>query len=144
MDYGTLDNWYGTLPPPIICNTATIDLSDLDYWYGNAPPIIGADAGASISASMSASLSSSESASASATTTITLEQEGFRFRRDDGDEATATWLEDQDANATILRNTNYRIRFVVNSLSGDAPSTQFKLQYKKTSDEVWLDVPSSE
>lgn len=103
-----------------------------------------ASATPSPSASASSTPSSSESASASTTTEINLEQEGFRFRNDDGDESNATWLGEQDAGATILRNTNYRIRFVVNALSGDAPSTQFKLQYKKVADEVWLDVPSSE
>lgn len=156
--------WYRILTEGISSGSATAAQSVSNYWVcgligisasatsasQSVTPSISASESSSLSPSASSSISQSfsssesQSPSASPSTTVNLEQEGFRFRKDDGDETTATWLGDQDANVNILRNTNYRVRFVVNALSGDAPSTQFKLQYKKTSDEVWLDMPSSE
>lgn len=63
----------------------------------------------------------------------TLEQEGFRFRNDDGSETTATWREAQDINITVPVSTNNRLRILVNA-TGDAPTTQFRLDYKKSTD----------
>jgi hypothetical protein len=45
---------------------------------------------------------------------IVTEQEGFRFRNDDGSESTATWKQNQDVNATIAVDQNFRLRFLIN------------------------------
>lgn len=56
----------------------------------------------------------------------TLEQEGFRFRNDDGSETTATWAGAQDANVTAPVGT-YRLRTIVNA-TGDVPASAFQLE----------------
>lgn len=43
-----------------------------------------------------------------------VEQEGFRWRDDDNNEASATWLESQDTDITRAKNTNTRLRVLVN------------------------------
>ncbi len=60
----------------------------------------------------------------------TLEQEGFRFRNDDGSEAAATWRQAQDVNDTIAKDTNIRLRVLVNA-TGDPASNQYQLEYRK-------------
>jgi hypothetical protein len=72
-------------------------------------------------------------------TTDSLDQEGFRFRNDDGDEASATWLDSQDANVTAPLDTNTRIRFVINGV-GDPAATQFQLEAKLSNDSDWFKV----
>ena len=42
-----------------------------------------------------------------------IEQEGFRFRNDDGSETTATWKANQDVNITLAANTAFRLRFLL-------------------------------
>ena len=69
----------------------------------------------------------------------TLNQEGFRFRNDDGDEASATWLEAQDTDVTAPMDTNTRIRFIVDGTL-DPASTQFQLEAKLSTDSVWWKV----
>jgi hypothetical protein len=49
---------------------------------------------------------------------MTLEQEGYRFRNDDGSESTATWLADQDTNITRRAGVNVRLRVITN-ITGD-------------------------
>lgn len=73
---------------------------------------------------------------------LNLEQEGFRFRDDNGSEAAATWLALQDIDITRAKETNTRLRIIVNA-TGNPDSKQFKIQYKKTSDAVWRDMPES-
>lgn len=72
---------------------------------------------------------------------LTLEQEGFRFRNDDGSETTATWLAGQDTAASIAAATAFRLRMLVNA-TGDPVSHGYKLQWKKASDGAlaWRDV----
>ena len=67
-----------------------------------------------------------------------LEQEGFRFRADDGSESGATWTT-QDTDITRLTNTNTRLRFLVNA-TGDPTSQQFQIEYKKSSEGTWQKV----
>jgi len=43
----------------------------------------------------------------------TIEQEGFRFRNDDGTEATATGKANQDVNITLAADTAFRLRFLL-------------------------------
>ena len=73
---------------------------------------------------------------------LNLEQEGFRFRADDDSESSATWLALQDVDITRAKETNTRLRILLNT-TGDQAAKQFKLQYKKTSDSVWRDMPES-
>ena len=68
-----------------------------------------------------------------------IEQEGFRFRNDDGSETTATWKANQDTNITAPKNVNTRLRFVVNS-TGDFSATQFQLEYRKSGESTWRKV----
>lgn len=95
----------------------------------------------SVSPSASASMSPSASASAS-TAPSELEQEGFRWRNDDGNEAAATWKQDQDICTNFNKLKNIRIRFVVNA-SGDPGPLAFKLQYKQHDAVDWRDMPKS-
>lgn len=71
----------------------------------------------------------------------TLEQEGYRFRNDDGSESTATWLAGQDTAATVNTGTTFRLRVLVNA-TNDPSSHGYKLQWKKSSDDAlaWRDV----
>jgi len=73
---------------------------------------------------------------------LALEQEGFRWRDDDDSEAAATGLALQDIDITRAKETNTRLRILLNA-TGDQAAKQFKLQYKKTSDATWRDMPES-
>lgn len=64
------------------------------------------------------------------TTRNTYEQEGFRFRNDDGSETTATWRQAQDVNDSIAKETAFRLRMLTDA-SGDPGSHQVTLQYKR-------------
>ena len=61
-----------------------------------------------------------------------LEQEGYRWRADDGSETSATWLAGQDSNITRAADIATRLRMLVND-TGDSPSTQFQLEWRKVS-----------
>lgn len=69
----------------------------------------------------------------------TIEQEGFRFRNDDGSETTATWRQTQDTNDSVAVSTRIRLRTLINT-TGDTFSGQYKLQYRKVGDDTWMDV----
>jgi len=69
----------------------------------------------------------------------TLEQEGFRFRNDDGSETTATWRSPENANSTIPLNTNVRLRMLVNA-TGDPATAQYQLEWLKVGEGVWRKV----
>lgn len=67
-----------------------------------------------------------------------LEQEGFRFRNDDGSETTATWLAAQDTNITQPIETNTRLRMLVNANGeGDPESNEYQLEYKLSTDDTY-------
>lgn len=70
---------------------------------------------------------------------ISYEQEGFRFREDDGSETTATWIAAQDTDISRARNTNTRLRVLVNT-TDDTPSNQYQLEYKKSTDGTYKRV----
>lgn len=72
-------------------------------------------------------------------TTATIEQEGFRWGVDDGNEASHTWLAAQDTNASIDKGVNIRLRMIVNT-TNDAPSQRYKLRYRKIGDDGWRDL----
>ena len=66
-------------------------------------------------------------------TASTLDQEGFRFRNDDGSESAATWKQLQDVDDSVAKATNTRLRVLLDS-TGDPGSEQFQLEYKETAD----------
>lgn len=68
------------------------------------------------------------------------EQEGFRFRNDDGSEAAATWMASQDTNASVSPATLKRLRMLINVTANDPDLAQYKLQYRKVGDDTWMDV----
>jgi len=72
----------------------------------------------------------------------TIEQEGFRFRNDDGSESAATWRQTQDVDDTIAKDTNFRLRFLL-SATGDPVTSKFQVEYKETSaeDTRWRKIP---
>jgi hypothetical protein len=72
-----------------------------------------------------------------------LEQEGARFRNDDGNETAATWAAAQDANVTAPAGTNLRLRLLANA-TGDPPSQAYRLDYKKSTDSTYRQVRTSQ
>ncbi len=70
------------------------------------------------------------------------EQEGFRFRNDNGSETTATWRQSQDVDDTVGKTQTIRLRILVNA-TGDLPSAAYRLEYKETADAAaeWRPVP---
>lgn len=70
------------------------------------------------------------------TSQATLEQEGYRFRNDDGSESTATWLAAQDTTASTTIDTATRLRMLINA-TGTPASTQYQLEYREVGDTVW-------
>ena len=71
------------------------------------------------------------------------EQEGYRFRADDDDEASAAWLEAQDTDITRAKETNTRLRTLVDTDTADPPSEGLQLEYRKVGDPAteWRKVP---
>lgn len=69
----------------------------------------------------------------------TLEQEGFRWRDDDGSETTATWLQAQDTDASVDKETPVRLRILINA-TNDPAAAHYKLQYKPPGTDTWEDV----
>lgn len=65
--------------------------------------------------------------------TSTVEQEGYRFRNDDGSESAASWRQSQDVVDTIGKNVNIRLRTLLNA-TDDPPTQQYQLEYKETGD----------
>lgn len=73
------------------------------------------------------------------TTAAAIEQEGFRFRNDDGSEAAATWRQVQDVVDTVAADTNIRLRILLNA-TGDPASSAFQLEYRKVGAADWHKV----
>jgi hypothetical protein len=63
----------------------------------------------------------------------TWEQEGFRWRNDDGSESAATWRQLQDVTDSVDKTTNIRGR-VLSDSTGDSPTITRTLQYKLDTD----------
>jgi hypothetical protein len=68
---------------------------------------------------------------------LSLEQEGYRWRADDGSESGATWEAAQDTTATF--NTPKRLRVLINGV-GDNGAETFQLEWKKSTDSTWRKV----
>lgn len=69
------------------------------------------------------------------------EQEGFRFRNDDGNEANATWRQNQDVDDTAGIAQNVRLRILTDA-TGDPGAEAATLQYKRSDEDAtqWRDV----
>jgi hypothetical protein len=68
---------------------------------------------------------------------VTLEQEGYRWRDDDANEATAAWLAAQDIDFAALKNANIRLRVIVNA-TGDPATKQYQLEWRKVGGSTWM------
>lgn len=70
-------------------------------------------------------------------TSGSVEQEGFRFRNDDGSETTATWVAAQDTDIIRPVSTPTRLRVLLNGTL-DRGSEDYRLEYRKVGDPEWL------
>lgn len=73
---------------------------------------------------------------------LALDQEGFRFRNDDGSETTATWKAAQDTTTTLAADETFRLRALINA-TGDPTSKGYKIQYRRVGDASWRDIDTS-
>lgn len=73
---------------------------------------------------------------------VTYEQEGFRFRNDDGSESAATGAANQDVNLTAAKSVNKRLRMLTDTAGADPPTKRLKLKYRKVGDDGWRDLKS--
>ncbi len=73
---------------------------------------------------------------------LTYEQEGFRWRNDDGSESAATWRQAQDVDDSIGKEENIRVRVLSDSAGADPPTATASLQYKRDDEAAaeWRDV----
>jgi len=71
----------------------------------------------------------------------TANQEGFRWRADDGSETTASWLAAQDTNINRSRNVATRLR-VLNDTTSNVATSNARIQFKRSDepDSEWRDV----
>ena len=67
-----------------------------------------------------------------------LEQLRFRWRGDDGDEDEAVWVESEGDKVITVKSKTRRLRVQLDS-SGNVLSGNYRLQYRKVGDSVWLD-----
>jgi hypothetical protein len=67
---------------------------------------------------------------------VALDQEGFRWYADDGSESGSTALAAQDTGITAAAGEVKRLRTIINA-TGDPATTQWKLQYKLSTDGAW-------
>jgi hypothetical protein len=72
----------------------------------------------------------------------TLDQEGFRWRADDGSETGASWLASQDTNISRNKETATRLRVLVDVLH-DTPSAQYLLAYYHNGEASYRGIPTS-
>lgn len=99
---------------------------------------VGVTAGWSDTATFSASVASTGIVVAYKEAIAVFDQEGFRWRNDDGDEDGATWAAAQDTNLTNPISEIKRLRMLVNNTAGDAGfGDQYQLEYRKVGDPTW-------
>lgn len=67
----------------------------------------------------------------------TVEQEGFRWRSDDGSQTTATWLAAQDTNIIKQTGQNARLRVLLNSTLNRGTEA-YRLEYRQVGTSTWL------
>lgn len=68
-----------------------------------------------------------------------VEQEGYRFRNDDGSETTATWLAAQDTDIIQPKTTNTRLRVLLNSTL-DRASEEYRLEFREVGGTTWIPI----
>lgn len=73
-------------------------------------------------------------------TGLGIDQDGFRFRNDDGSETTATWAAAQNGTMTAGTMVNRRLRFLLQA-TADPAASQFRLEYRKSGTTPWRTVP---
>ena len=66
-------------------------------------------------------------------------QLNYRFRFDDGDEASATWMAPEQTDVRVGVGRTFRLRLQVDT-AGDEPSQPLTLQYRKVGDSTWSAV----
>lgn len=71
--------------------------------------------------------------------TSEIEQEGFRWRDDDGSESSASWLQLQDVNIVRAASTTTRLRTLLNA-TDDPATAQYQLEYKKSTDSTYRKI----
>ncbi len=129
---------------------ATADASQTQRWNEETIASVGGVAsstedGEATTTTMSWSISSNPwivGGAAFRPVALTYDQEGYRWRADDGSESAATWLVAQDLDITRAKVTNTRIR-VLTDAAGDPASHQVAIQYRKVgdADSEWRSVP---
>jgi hypothetical protein len=72
-------------------------------------------------------------------TLLGIEQEGYRWRNDDGSEAAATWRQAQDTVDTVDKGEVIRMRTLINS-SGDPGARQYKLFVRRQGQDERFEV----
>lgn len=70
---------------------------------------------------------------------VILDQQGYRWRNDDGSETTATWKTAQNTSASIPSATPARLRVLVNA-TNDPPSQGYQLEHRKVGTTAWKKV----
>jgi hypothetical protein len=75
---------------------------------------------------------------------VVLEQEGFRWRNDDGSESAATWRQNQDVNDGLGAGAKARLRFLINA-TGDPATKQYQIEGRVKGVGSWrkLEPPTS-
>lgn len=69
----------------------------------------------------------------------TVSQEGFRWRDDNGNETTATYLAPQDTNIIRQKNQTTRLRVILDS-TGDRAVENYTLEHRKVGDTEWVKI----
>jgi hypothetical protein len=125
----------GTVTPNGAFTEITEDEGTFVFPYSFIYQVIGSGGG-SDAAEWSAVPGTQQDVSAAAFTEellFSIEQEGFRFYQDDADEGSNTPLADQDVDITIATATPFLLR-VLGNATGDRPTEQATLQYRKVGD----------
>lgn len=74
---------------------------------------------------------------------MALDQEGFRWRNDDGDEDAATWKANQDTNGvSVALDTNVRLRIIVDVSDSNGPASAdfYRLEARQLTGGDWFEV----
>lgn len=79
-----------------------------------------------------------------------IQQLHYRFRNDDGNEATAAWKENEDIPTTITKSAPIRLRFLMNNDGSlDSDSVSYQIQYGEATSTCnnivnWIALPNDE
>jgi len=60
----------------------------------------------------------------------TLDQEGYRFRNDDGSESGASWKAAQDTDISQIKNSTFRLRALIDA-AGDPAASPYQIEYAR-------------